>query len=125
MTGSLASTATLWNAETGKNLQSFQGHTGIVHSVALTRDGRRAVTGSMDGTTRLWDKVTGKELAALISIDDGKDWLVVTPSGFFDSSPNATKVLSYRVPGTLTFVLPEQYRKHFFKPGLLAALMEK
>jgi WD40 repeat protein len=42
--------------------REFQGHTGLVVSVALSPDGKRAVSGSWDRTVRLWDVTTGKEL---------------------------------------------------------------
>lgn len=122
LTGSVDQTAILWDAATGQKLQTYQGHTEWVLSVALSGDGRRAWTASGDGTTRLWEAETGKELAALISIDAGQDWLVVTPDGFFDGSPNGTKLVSYRTPGTMTLAPLEQYRKYYYKPGLLAAV---
>ncbi|MGO8901686.1 MAG: WD40 repeat domain-containing protein [Isosphaeraceae bacterium] len=44
-------------------LRRFEGHTGRVDSVALSADGRRALSGCMDdGTVRLWDTETGQEL---------------------------------------------------------------
>jgi WD40 repeat protein/serine/threonine protein kinase len=43
-------------------VQKFEGHTGAVRSVALTRDGKYAVTGSLDGTAILWDTASGNKL---------------------------------------------------------------
>src|SRR5947199_42440 len=60
LTGSKDKTARLWDAETGKTLQTFKGHTEWVESVALSRDGKRVLTGSGDNTARLWDADTGK-----------------------------------------------------------------
>jgi hypothetical protein len=42
--------------------QRFAGHTQAVTCVALTPDGRRALSGSEDGTVRLWDVPTGQSL---------------------------------------------------------------
>jgi WD40 repeat protein len=123
-TGSSDGTAIVWDAATGQKLRTFTGHSSSVESVSLSSDGRRLVTGSSDGTTRLWDADTGRELCALLSLDAGQDWLVVTPDGYFDGSPNAAKFLSYRIAGTLEFVPLENYRKEFERPGLLAKILK-
>lgn len=123
-TGSQDKTAILWNAATGEKLRTFAGHSGSVESVYLSPDSQRLVTGSGDGTTRFWDTATAKQLCSLISLDSGQDWLVVTPDGYFDGSPNAAKFISYRIAGTLDFVPLENYRKQFERPGLLALVMK-
>jgi len=43
----------------------LQGHHGSVNAVALTAEGRKAVSGSWDDTLRVWDLATGEELARL------------------------------------------------------------
>jgi len=48
----------LWptlNAAGGPMLRVFEGHTDDVTAVALSGDGKRAVSGSQDGTLRVWD----------------------------------------------------------------------
>src|SRR4029077_14885969 len=42
-------------------LKKFEGHTDEVKSVALSHDGRYAVSGSHDQTVRIWDLASGKE----------------------------------------------------------------
>jgi WD40 repeat protein len=54
-------TVRLWDAESGRELNCFRGHSGDVYSVAVTPDGRRAVSGCRDGTVRLWDLEAGGE----------------------------------------------------------------
>jgi WD40 repeat protein len=44
----------LWDVATGRELRQFQGHTGPVLSLALSKDGRLLMSGSADGTLRLW-----------------------------------------------------------------------
>src|SRR5439155_24098724 len=62
LTASLARPARLWDAETGKQLHVFKGHTSDVMSAAFSPDGKRVLTGGHDRTARLWDAETGKEL---------------------------------------------------------------
>ena len=42
------------------HMRRLEGHTNSVHSVAVTADGRRALSGSSDQTLRLWDLSSGE-----------------------------------------------------------------
>ena len=44
----------LWDVASGKKIQTFQGHTDQVYTVALSGDGKRILTGSEDKTAILW-----------------------------------------------------------------------
>jgi WD40 repeat protein len=61
-TGSRDKTAILWDANSGKKIQTFEGHTDQVSSVALSADGKQLVTGSYDKTAILWETASGKKL---------------------------------------------------------------
>jgi hypothetical protein len=56
------SVARIWDMETGKVLQTFEGHTLPLTSVAFDSEGKRLLTGSLDHTLRVWDIATGKEI---------------------------------------------------------------
>jgi WD40 repeat protein len=122
LTGSFEGTTILWETATGKKLHTFQGHTRMVSSVAFSANGRHAWSSSHDGTTRLWDTKSGKELCSLLIFEGGKDWLVVTPAGFFDGSPGGWKRLSFRDTGTAKVLEDGATKKKFYRPGLLGAL---
>ncbi|GAA6043090.1 hypothetical protein JCM8097_008419 [Rhodosporidiobolus ruineniae] len=52
LTGSVDKTLKLWDYRTGSCLRTLLGNRDIVHTVAVSRDGRVAVSGSEDGTVR-------------------------------------------------------------------------
>jgi len=58
--GSYYDTLKLWEVETGRCLQSLEGHTDNVWSVYLSPDSRYALSGSDDKTLKLWDLATGR-----------------------------------------------------------------
>ncbi len=111
--------AKVWAFAAGRLLHAFRADGYTVDAAAFTPDGRRLVTGNSDGTTRLWDLDSGKELYRLISTEGG--WVVVTPEGFFDGSPEGLKIVRWTV-GTRSYPL-EAFSEGYFTPGLLARLM--
>ena len=57
----------------------FAGHTGNVDLVALTRDGRRAVTAAEDHTLILWDVATGAMIRKFTGHTDGVTYVALSP----------------------------------------------
>jgi WD40 repeat protein len=74
LSASEANTLKLWDLASGRELKSFPGHADWVKSVALSPDGRLALSGSCDegrsrlsldclkGSLKLWDVASGREL---------------------------------------------------------------
>ncbi len=56
-----------WDAATGEQRRSLQGHTAAVTAVAFAPDGATLATAGYDWTARLWDTATGSHLATLAS----------------------------------------------------------
>jgi WD40 repeat protein len=73
-------------------IRTLQGHSLFVTSVALSPDGRRAVSASWDNKLNLWDLETGRELRTLKGHSD---------SYSFDSTEVAKPI---RIP-----ILPESW----------------
>ena len=62
-------------------LRTLAGHSGSVNGVAVTPDGRRAVSASADKTLKVWDLETGAELRTLAGHSDRVNGVAVTPDG--------------------------------------------
>jgi WD40 repeat protein len=55
----------VWHLQTGLRLRTLDGHTDEINDVAISEDGRRAVSASRDKTLRVWDLTTGSNLCTL------------------------------------------------------------
>ncbi|MBX3065326.1 MAG: TIR domain-containing protein [Anaerolineae bacterium] len=86
-------TACLYSLETGKALQIFPDHKGIVFDLAFSPDGKTILTASGDGKARLWDIATGK-LLRLLSGHTG----VVTSVAF---APDGKTAVTGSIDGTV------------------------
>ncbi len=62
-------------------MRTLKGHGDGVRAVAVTPDGRRAVSGSDDRTLKVWDLEQGALLATLEGHGDGVMAVAVTPDG--------------------------------------------
>ena len=60
----------MWDASTGEELKTLNGHTGFVQSVAFSRDDAYIVSGSNDRSVRVWDASKGEELKTLYGHTD-------------------------------------------------------
>lgn len=113
-------TSTLWDVATGKQLQTVKGH-----PISVSPDGKQLWTSLGDlskASSCLWDLTEGRELCRLYCFDLGREWLVVTPEGYVDGSPDAWRHIVFRVPGTLTILDDKATFQRFHRPGLLAEL---
>jgi WD40 repeat protein len=79
--GLLNATVRVWDLDRGQQIWARRGHADIVTSVAVTPDGRRAVSGSNDGTLVVWDLERGKGVTRLPAHEDLITAVVTTPDG--------------------------------------------
>ena len=74
-TGSIDTTAKVWDATSGRELLTLSGHRAGIRTIAWSRDSKRLATGSWDGTAKVWNTSSGQELLALNAIGiSGVSW---------------------------------------------------
>jgi WD40 repeat protein/uncharacterized caspase-like protein len=112
----------LWETATGREIATLNGHSLSVNALAFSSDGKLLASGSDDGSARLWNVESGEALVTLVTLNDGADWLVVTPDGLFDGTPGAWGQILWRFnPNDIFDVAPvEIFFNEFFYPGLLS-----
>ena len=114
-------TIKIWDVGTRSELRTLTGHTASIESIDFTPDARLLASASEDGSTFLWDTKTGEHLLTLISLDDGSEWMVVTPQGLFDGTPVSWNQILWRYNQETFNVAPiEWFFNEFYYPGLLA-----
>jgi parallel beta-helix repeat protein len=64
-----------------EHIRTLSGHTGSVHSVAFSPDGKILASGSWDWTIKLWDVATGKEIRTLSGHTGSVHSVAFSPDG--------------------------------------------
>ena len=119
--GSTDNTIKIYDVATQNELRTLTGHTSTIESMDFSPDGRLLASAGDDGATFLWDTKTGEHLLTLISLDDGGEWMVVTPQGLFDGTPVSWNQILWRYNQETFNVAPiEWFFNEFYYPGLLA-----
>lgn len=83
----------------GPLIRTLKGHTGYVNAVAVTPDGRRAVSASADQTLRVWDLESGQTLRRLEGHAGRVRAVAITPDGRNLSGRGAANQ-QHRMPNT-------------------------
>ncbi|MEW6498878.1 MAG: hypothetical protein AB1589_41230, partial [Cyanobacteriota bacterium] len=79
----------------GRLLRTLSGHSSSVEAVAVTADGKRAISGSNDNTVKVWNLETGEELFSLHGHSSYVNAVAVTADGkraISGSNDNTVKV---------------------------------
>lgn len=113
---------TLRRASDAKEIHSFDKSEDGLTSICLSRDSRMVLTTSEYGNPQIWDMATGQVCCSLISLDSGRDWLVMTPEGLFDGSDGGMNKVMFRIGRSLNTVPVSRFFQDFYYPGLLAAI---
>ena len=89
----------LWDLESTGTPRQLAGSSEVVTSVTFSADGKWVLAGSDDGSTLLWNRFTGDLRATIVSVPGADDWLVATPDGLFDGSPESWSLMLWRFGG--------------------------
>lgn len=104
-------------------------HSGKVTSLAFSPDGRFLLALGENNDKYIWDAATGEKVATLVNLSGaftkrGNNWLVVTPDGLFDGSPEGWNQILWQFGGnTFDFTPAETFFNEFYYPGLLAEII--
>lgn len=110
----------LWDVQSGKLRSQLNTNSDSIASVAFSKDGSFIVCGSDDGSVTVWDSAAAALKATLVSIPNSDDWIVTTPDGLFDGSPESWNLMLWRFEASTFNVLPvESFFNEFYYPGVL------
>jgi len=87
------STLKVWNLRWGYQMHALTGHEFGITSVAITPDGKRAVSASRDHNLKLWDIRRGAQIHNLTGHKEWVSSVVITPDGQRAISASADKTL--------------------------------
>ena len=75
----------------------------------------------VDNYISIYNKVTKTEIARLYSFED-REWIVITPEGYFNASPNGAKYLNVRT-GRQVYSVDNFYEK-YYNPAYVASMLQ-
>jgi WD40 repeat protein len=94
----------------------------------VNTNGLVAVSALSDGTIRWYRASDGKELLAFFPHTDKKRWVLWTPSGYYDASPGAEKLIGWHVNNgsdqAADFFPISRFRPTYYRPDVVAKILE-
>ncbi len=93
--GDLGPGITMWDRESGKEIQRLIGHSSRIWSLAFSPDGQRLVSASADGTVRIWNVATGMSLLTLVGHVGAVMSAVFSPDGKYIASGGADDTVRF------------------------------
>jgi WD40 repeat protein len=104
-------------------VRTFEGHTNSVDAVAVTPDGRFALSGSSDKTLRLWELATGACVHTFEGHTNQVIAVTVTPDGRFALSGSSDETLRlWELDWELDVAAYEEATAQPMKPRLFSRL---
>ena len=110
----------IWDAESGENIRTLEGHSEAVYSVDITPDNKKVVSGSRDKTAKIWSMDDGKLLYTFQGHTNYVYSVAVHPSGEFlatGSEDKTWKLWSLKAE-TLLYTSEDTHMIHKESPRL-------
>lgn len=105
----------------GRMAGEFRGHTGDILALAALPRANRLISGSADQTLRIWNLDTRALIASVFTA--GPDWIVWTPQGYYQSSPEGDRLVGWHVNQgqgrEARFIRARQLRQHLHSPEIV------
>lgn len=98
-------------------------------AVNIPKNGKTVVAAFGDGTIRWYRLSDGVELLAFFPHNDGKRWVLWTPSGYYAASVGAEELIGWHVNNgqdrAADFFEVGQFRDQFYRPDIIDLILEK
>ncbi len=98
-------------------------------AVNIPKNGKTVVAAFGDGTIRWYRLSDGVELLAFFPHNDGKRWVLWTPSGYYAASAGAEELIGWHVNNgqdrAADFFNVGQFRDQFYRPDIIDLILEK
>jgi hypothetical protein len=112
----------IWDLETLQRITRLESSANPVSTSMMTTNGRVLVGPDGDGGVSARRLSDGKLLGTLRPLANG-DWIVASPSGLFDGSPEGWRQIAWRTTSGLITQPGELFFSEFYQPGLLADVL--
>ena len=113
MIGTISGQTFLWDYQSEKLIQTFDGQSDFVLSSIYLADQNRFLNSSMDGTIKLWDPSVVLPVITIVPMNQ-TDWITFTPDFFYTSSKDAARNTGFAI-GKNTYPF-EQFDLVFNRP---------
>ncbi|MDN2565925.1 caspase family protein [Aquibium sp. A9E412] len=122
VTGGNDGTMIAYSTRDGRFAGEFlDGHTGELHGMAEAPGAALLVTGADDQTLRLWNLETRALIASMFFA--GEEWIIWTPQGYFNSSPNGDSFVGWHVnqgrDSAARFITARQLKTYLHSPEIV------
>ncbi len=101
---------------------------GTAWGVNIARNGLVAVAAFGDGTIRWYRLSDGQELLAFFPHANKKDWVLWTPTGYYDASPGGEDLIGWHVnhgkDQAADFFPAAQFRQTYYRPDIVARVLD-
>ncbi|MBL3654678.1 caspase family protein [Fulvivirga sediminis] len=102
--------------------KKLKGHQAAVTNLSFSDDNEYLISSSEDGMIKIWDTESGQEIITYIILN-GKDWMVISPKGYFNGTPDAFDKVAF-VDGMKSYSASQFFEK-YYEPDLLEKVFNK